>query len=101
MNDKNLYTLIIYNIITYRYKREIMLKTQISLCMSFILRHITPPSEKKISKLSQIARIRHKFFSRSLSSVELGRKKIEKGQYTQALNIFEECLRKRERNETD
>ena len=69
-----------------------MLKTQISLWMSFLLRRITAPSEKKISKLSQNARIRHKFFSTPPPSVELGRQKIEKGQYIQALDIFEKCI---------
>ena len=69
-----------------------MLKTQISQWVSFILRHIAPPSEKKMSALAQRDRIRHNFFATPTSSVELGRQKIEKGQYTQALAIFEDCI---------
>lgn len=75
-----------------------MLKTQISLWISFVLRRMTPPSEKKISKLSQRDRILHTFFSVSLLSVELGRRKLEKGQYTQALNIFEQCIERQTDN---
>ena len=62
------------------------------------MRHIAPPSEKKISKLAQRDRIRHTFFSIPTSSIELGRQKIEQGQYTQALTIFKECIEKQPDN---
>ena len=75
-----------------------MLKAQISSWMSLILRHLAPPSEKKISTLAQRDRIRHKFFAIPASSIELGRQKIEEGQYTQALTIFTECLEKQAEN---
>ena len=94
MNQKHF----IFYIITHLYKREIMLKSQISLWMSFILRHIVPPSEKKISTLAQRDRIRHIFFAFPASSIELGRQKIEQGQYTQALTIFKECIEKQPDN---
>ena len=75
-----------------------MLKAQISSWMSLILRHLAPPSEKKISTLAQRDRIRHNFFAVPASSIEEGRQKIENEQYTQALEIFTECLEKQPDN---
>ena len=65
------------------------------MCMSFILRHLTPPSEKKISKLSKKARNLHNFFLAPSYTVELGREKLDKRRYSQALSIFEKCISKR------
>ena len=53
---------------------------------------------KKISTLAQRDRICHKSFAIPASSIELGRQKIEEGQYTQALAIFTECLEKQPDN---